>query len=203
MSEKNSRRWHSGQAALKTDNDGNASFEFTAPDNLTTYRVVAVGGTKESRFGGDAGTTLKVFKPVLVQAALPRFLRDGDDIELRAVVHQSFANSDRTPRPLFDRRELYLSGTADLTATVGRDVPAVFRFKAKVTDHERKPTKIRFDVTAQTDSKMTDSVEVTLPVDAPTVTRVESVAGSLAGCATRCPDANTGSRGNTDAARWM
>ena len=96
--------------ALKTDHEGNASFEFTAPDNLTTYRLVALGATKESRFGGDAGTTLKIFKPVLVQAALPRFLRDGDEIELRAVVHQSFANSDELTRPLFDRRELHLVG---------------------------------------------------------------------------------------------
>jgi alpha-2-macroglobulin len=165
--------------ALKTDQDGNASFEFTAPDNLTTYRLVALGDTKESRFGADAGTTLKVFKPVLVQAALPRFLRDGDEIELRAVVHQSFANSDQLYVRCSTDANCTLSGTPDLTATVGRDVPAVFRFKARVTDHERRPTKIRFEVTALTDVKMTDSIEVTLPVDAPTVTRVESVAGSL------------------------
>ncbi len=34
------------QGRLKTDDQGSASFEFTAPDNLTTYRVVAVGETK-------------------------------------------------------------------------------------------------------------------------------------------------------------
>ncbi len=167
--------------SLQTDDQGDAPFEFTAPDNLTTYRLVALGGTKESRFGGDAGTTLKISKPVLVQAALPRFLRDGDEIELRAVVHQNFAKSDELHVHCLTDASCTLSGTADLTATVGRDVPAVFRFKAKVTDHERKPTKIRFDVTARTDSKMTDSVEVTLPVDPPTVTWVESVAGSLPG----------------------
>src|SRR5208337_2814461 len=60
------------QGNLKTDDEGNASFEFTAPDNLTTYRVVAVGETKESQFGGDASATLKVSKPILVDASLPR-----------------------------------------------------------------------------------------------------------------------------------
>jgi uncharacterized protein YfaS (alpha-2-macroglobulin family) len=167
--------------ALKTDNEGNASFEFTAPDNLTTYRLIALGATKESRFGGDAGTTLKISKPVLVQAALPRFLRDGDDIELRAIVHQSFANSDELHVHCLTDANCTLSGAADLTAIVGRDVPTVFRFKARVTDHELMPAKIRFDVTAQTDSKLTDSIELTLPVDAPAVKRVESVAGSLQG----------------------
>jgi uncharacterized protein YfaS (alpha-2-macroglobulin family) len=165
--------------ALKTDNEGNASFEFPAPDNLTTYRLIALGETKESRFGGDAGTTLKIFKPVLVQAALPRFLRDGDEIELRAVVHQNFASSDELHVHCATDANCTLTGAPDLAEAVGRDVPAVFRFKATVTDHELMPAKIRFVVTAQTDSKMTDSVELTLPVDPPTVTRVESVAGSL------------------------
>ncbi len=110
--------------ALKTDQDGKRFFDFTAPDNLTTYRLVAVGDTKDSRFGADAGTTLKVFKPVLVQAALPRFLRDGDEIELRAVVHQSFANSDELHVHCLTDASCTLSGPADLTATVGRDVPS-------------------------------------------------------------------------------
>jgi alpha-2-macroglobulin len=167
--------------ALKTDLDGNAAFEFTAPDNLTTYRLVALGATMESSFGGDAGTTLKISKPVLVQAALPRFLRDGDEIELRAVVHQSFTSSDQLHVHCITDANCPLSGPADLTATVSRDVPAVFRFKAKVIDDELRPTKIRFEVTAETDSKMTDSLELTLPVDSPNVTRVESVAGSLQG----------------------
>jgi alpha-2-macroglobulin len=188
--------------ALKTDREGNASFEFVAPDNLTTYRIVALGGTKESKFGGDAGTTLKIFKPVLVQAALPRFLRDGDEIELRAVVHQSFSNSDELHVHCLTDANCTLSGAADLTATVGRDVPTVFRFKARVTDHELMPAKIRFEVTAQTDSKMTDAVELTLPVDAPTVTRVESVAGSLQGTQldvqALVPDAWKHGRGTVD-----
>ena len=167
--------------ALKTDAEGNASFECPAPDNLTTYRLVALGGTKESRFGGDATTTLKVFKPVLIQAALPRFLRDGDEVELRAVVHQGFATSDELHLHCSTDADCVLSSEADQTATVRKDVPAVFRFKARVTDHELVPVKIRFDVTAQADPKMTDAVELTLPVDPPTVTRVESVAGSLPG----------------------
>ena len=168
-------------STLKTDNAGNASFEFTAPDNLTTYRLVALGGTKESRFGGDASSTLKISKPVLVQAALPRFLRDGDEIELRAIVHQSFTDSDELHVRCVTDANCTLSGTADLTATVVRDAPTVFRFKAKVTDHQLLPAKIRFDATAQTDTTMSDAVELTLPVDAPTVTRVETVAGSLPG----------------------
>ncbi|MBV8141542.1 MAG: hypothetical protein JOZ60_05785, partial [Verrucomicrobia bacterium] len=131
--------------ALKTDDQGNTSFEFTAPDNLTTYRLIALGETKEGRFGGDAGTILKVSKPLLVQAALPRFLRDGDEVELRAIVHQSFADSEAIRIHCLTDANCPLSGSADLSAEVSRDVPAVFRFKARVTDRELKPSTIRFD----------------------------------------------------------
>src|SRR5205085_312320 len=53
------------QGSLRTGKDGKASFDFVAPDNLTTYRVVAVGQTKANQFGGDASATLKVSKPLL------------------------------------------------------------------------------------------------------------------------------------------
>ena len=168
-------------ANLNTDSEGNASFEFTAPDNLTTYRVVALGDTRDNRFGGDAGTTLKVSKPVLVDAALPRFLRDGDEIELRAVVHQSFANSGQLHVHCSTDANCVQSGSADLTETVARDVPAVFRFKAKVTDPNLKPARIRFDVNAPTERGMGDSVELSIPVEAPAVQHFESVAGTLPG----------------------
>ncbi|MBV9642584.1 MAG: hypothetical protein JO334_03340, partial [Verrucomicrobia bacterium] len=188
--------------ALKTDDKGDTFFEFTAPDNLTTYRLVVLGETKDGRFGGDAGTTLKVSKPLLVQAALPRFLRDGDEIELRAIVHQSFADSEEIHIHCLTDANCILSGTADLTAAVGRDLPAVFRFKAKAADHELTPTKIRFDVTAPSDPRMADSIELTLPVEAPTVTRVESVAGTLQGpqldARTIMPEAWKHGRGTVD-----
>ena len=47
------------QGSLKTGNDGKVTFEFTAPDNLTTYRIVAVGQTKANQFGGDSTQTVK------------------------------------------------------------------------------------------------------------------------------------------------
>jgi uncharacterized protein YfaS (alpha-2-macroglobulin family) len=168
-------------ANLNTDSEGNASFEFTAPDNLTTYRVLAFGDTRDNRFGADAGTTLKISKPVIVEAALPRFLRDGDEIELRAVVHQNFANSDQLRVHCSTDANCTQSGGTDLTGTVARDVPAVFRFKAKVTDPGLKPTKIRFDVAAQTEPGMGDSIELSIPVEAPATQRFESVAGTLQG----------------------
>jgi uncharacterized protein YfaS (alpha-2-macroglobulin family) len=169
------------QGNLKTDGEGGASFEFTAPDSLTTYRVVAAGETKESQFGGDASATLKISKPLLVDASLPRFLRDGDEVELRAVARQSVADSDEIHMRCLTDANCKLTAASELAQTAGRNVPAVFRFRAKVADSGLLPVRIRFDAKSQSNPDMADSVELTLPVEAPTIMRTESVAGSFNG----------------------
>ena len=66
--------------SVHTDAQGIAKFECEAPDNLTRFRVIAVGQTKASRFGsGDA--TFAVSKKLLIEPALPRFLREGDEVD--------------------------------------------------------------------------------------------------------------------------
>jgi uncharacterized protein YfaS (alpha-2-macroglobulin family) len=169
------------EGSLKTGADGRVTFEFVAPDNLTTYRIVAVGQTKTNQFGGDATQTVKISKPLLIDLALPRFLREGDEVELRAVVRQNFADSDGvTARCVTDASLKLLSGDAT-TQSAQRDAPTVFRFKAKVTDPDLAPTKVRFEAVSNSNRQMSDAVEITIPVQAPTIVRKESVAASFNG----------------------
>src|SRR4029453_7538942 len=169
------------QGSLKTAADGRVKFEFVAPDNLTTYRVVAVGQTKGNQFGGDATQTVKISKPLLIDLALPRFLRDGDEVELRAVVRQNFADSDGvTTRCVTDANVKLLGGDV-ATQSAQRDGLTVFRFKAKVTDLNLAPTKVRFEAVSNSNKQMSDAVEITIPVQAPTIVRKESVVASFNG----------------------
>src|SRR5436305_5472832 len=169
------------QGSLKTGADGKVAFEFVAPDNLTTYRIVAVGETKLNQFGSDATETVKISKPLLIDLALPRFLREGDEVELRAVVRQNFADSDGvTTRCVTDANIKLLGGDAT-TESTQRDAPTVFRFKAKVTDPNLAPTKVRFEAVSDSNKQMSDAVEITIPVQAPTIVRKESVAASFNG----------------------
>jgi uncharacterized protein YfaS (alpha-2-macroglobulin family) len=167
------------QGSLKTDADGKVVFEFIAPDNLTTYRIVAVGQTKANQFGGDATQTVQISKPLLIDPALPRFLRDGDEVELRAIVRQNFADSDGITARCVTDANLKLLNAEATTQSSRRDAPTVFQFKAKVTDADLVPAKIRFEAVSNSNDKMSDAVEITLPVQAPTIVRKESVAGSF------------------------
>ncbi|MBV8170913.1 MAG: Ig-like domain-containing protein [Candidatus Eremiobacteraeota bacterium] len=71
------------KGALLTDASGNSSFTFTLPDDLTTWRVlaVAVSGSSQAsndwKFGG-ADTTFIASKPLLTNPVLPQFARPGD-----------------------------------------------------------------------------------------------------------------------------
>jgi alpha-2-macroglobulin len=169
------------QGSLKTGADGKVSFEFVAPDNLTTYRIVTVGQTKANQFGGDATQTVKISKPLLIDLALPRFLREGDEVELRAVVRQNFADSDGVTARCVTDANLKLLDNDVATLQVQRDAPTVFRFKAKVTDPNLAPTKVRFETVSSSKKQMSDAVEITIPVQAPTIVRKESVAAAFSG----------------------
>ncbi|MBH8551329.1 alpha-2-macroglobulin family protein [Nostocaceae cyanobacterium CENA357] len=65
--------------SVLTDTTGNAQITFKLPDDLTTWRVMAVATDGNLRFGnGDA--TFITTKPLLTNAILPQFVRPGDRI---------------------------------------------------------------------------------------------------------------------------
>ena len=72
--------------SVTTDTQGKAAREVTLPDSLTTYRIMAVAGDKESRFGWGE-REIRTSKPVLLTSAFPRFLTIGDDASFGSVVH--------------------------------------------------------------------------------------------------------------------
>ena len=168
--------WKTG---LRTDAEGNVPLAFAAPDNLTRYRVVAVAQTRAGQFGEGEGS-VEVAKPLVVEPSLPRFLRAGDEVELRAVVRQS-ARDQASVAAACTAAGLTLEaeGKGAGAVAVGRDQPAVFRFRATVPDGPTS-AKVTFHAgTAPADPDTADAAEVTLPILPPTILRRESMAGSV------------------------
>jgi uncharacterized protein YfaS (alpha-2-macroglobulin family) len=78
--------------AVVTGADGTASVTFTAPDNLTAFRVMAVGADVGDRFGsGDHRFTIS--KPLQAVPALPRFLSLGDEAQAAVLL----SNNTKAP----------------------------------------------------------------------------------------------------------
>lgn len=79
-------------ASLCTDAQGRIATRFTAPDSLTRYRVFAVAHAGADSFGATEAS-FRVNKPLQITPAPLPFAHVGDQIELRAVIH------NRTPQP--------------------------------------------------------------------------------------------------------
>lgn len=73
--------------AKKTDAAGRLEVPFAVPDNLTTYRVMAVAVTKDDRFGGG-DAQFKVNKTLMMRQALSRFVRPGDAVSVGVLLNQ-------------------------------------------------------------------------------------------------------------------
>lgn len=68
---------------LYADTAGNYSFSFTMPDALTRWKWMSIAHTKDLAFGSSS-TNIVTQKTLMVQCNTPRFIREGDKMELSA-----------------------------------------------------------------------------------------------------------------------
>ena len=154
--------------SVLTDDQGEAKVEFALPDNLTTFRIMAVAQTKDSRFGRGQ-TDVKVAKPVMLLPSLPRFARVGDAFQAGVVVNNNSAQKgvvalsvEAQGIDLVDRKS-----SVELGIDPGQSTEALFAFQAS------RPGPAKFVFRAKMGSDF-DGLELTIPVELPRPT--ESVA---------------------------
>lgn len=70
---------------LLTDKDGNVSFEFTSPEALTQWKVMFLAHTKDAR-AAVLEKSVVTQKDFSVTPNYPRFLREGDELNLQAKI---------------------------------------------------------------------------------------------------------------------
>lgn len=153
--------WH---GTLKTGDDGSVKVSFPAPDNLTEFRLVAVANEGVSRFG-TAESKLKINKPLMLEPALPRFANTGDEITLKAVVHNTTDKAAEVKVTLaHDERIALAAGQETKTLSLAPQGTKAALFAVKfVADG---PTVLKW--TADGGSKeLSDAVESKLSVGIP------------------------------------
>jgi alpha-2-macroglobulin len=151
------------EAGRRTDANGKAHFSFKLPDNLTTFRLMAVAAGADDRFGsGDAKVT--TFRRLMARPALPRILRVGDSLEASVVIS---SKDEKTPGTMnvtikIDPKGVVLSGSNTRTITMQRGGQAEARFPVKATAPGE--AIVLFDVRSGND---TDRVEVKRTIELP------------------------------------
>ena len=154
---------------LETDASGKAHVELELPDNLTTFRILAVAATDKDRFGAGE-TSVRVALPLLVLPALPRFARVGDEFEAGVAVHAVKQLEVTLTAEIAGGVQLL--GDAVKTVTVEAGVAKEVRFKLRGAAPGNATLRFR-----ATSGKLTDAVEQVIPVTVPVELEAVAVAG--------------------------
>ncbi|HKE14154.1 MAG TPA: MG2 domain-containing protein [Kofleriaceae bacterium] len=142
---------------LVTDESGEARFSFTAPDNLTAFRLMAVAADDGTRFGsGEMRITIK--KPLLARPVLPRFAGAGDTIEVGVVIH-NYSGADGTATVTAKATGVALD-RAHETVKVASNGTARVRFTGRVA--ERGEGRFEFAVAM---GPHRDALAVSVPIE--------------------------------------
>jgi uncharacterized protein YfaS (alpha-2-macroglobulin family) len=161
--------------ALSADSEGKADFSFTAPDNLTKWRVFAVAFGKGDQMGLGEGS-LVVTKDTEVRSALPNQTRVGD------VFTATFTVMNRTDQIRELTVETVVEGDASLD---DRNKPQVHRIHAEpfkrylVQTRARavRPGTARFTARAS-DALGGDALTASVPISQPVALQTAATFGS-------------------------
>jgi len=153
---------------LRTDSTGNVSFSFTMPDALTRWKWMTLAHSKDLAFAYSEKTVVTQ-KQLMVQPNVPRFLREGDHMDL-AVKVVNLTDSEMTGQMVLQLTDPTTGETADgwftnrqpnQYFTVGAGQSAVVSFPLVVPFQYNRPLTYR--IVAQSRS-YSDGEEATLPV---------------------------------------
>jgi len=157
--------------AVVTAADGRGEVEFTLPDNLTTYRIMALALDRGDR-GGKGASSFQVAKPLLAMPALPRFAVVGDTVEAGVVVHAPSGKIKEVEVAATATGPLKLQGETRRVLALPEGKPREVRFRY-LADGPGEAV-LRFSVTGGGEQ---DAVEQRLPVTIPTQMEAVAIAG--------------------------
>lgn len=168
------------EAALVTDGDGVVRAKAAAPDNLTTFRVMAV--VAEGRRFGSGEAPVVINKPLIIEPALPGFTNVTDQIDVAAVLHNNSGAAQEVEVTVsLDERAVFLGRIGETIPTSLAPAPASGEKVAKLhlaagaTETVSFPialtatgeAKWNWKVRSLTDEGLRDAVESTIAVGYP------------------------------------
>jgi len=169
-------------ASVVTDSQGKAVAVAKLPDNLTTFRVMAVAVSAGDRYG-SAESPLLVTRPLLIRPALPRFVRAGDTFTAGGVVNQRAGGSPAV-RVHAEVRGADLHGASETVTTLAAGRGAEVRFPFAVPTPAGDSVTFTLGVRARDARADADRVRLSVPVRPDYTPRAHTIAGALRDTAT-------------------
>jgi uncharacterized protein YfaS (alpha-2-macroglobulin family) len=168
-------------AAVLTDDQGQAEVRFTLPDNLTTWRVLVVATDGNLRFGNGEATFVTT-QPLITASVLPQFARPGDRLQAGLSVTNTTDQRGRLQIQGEVANGLTFAETEDTTTTLRTRVQEgtqAYRFPLTIT--EAGTAQVQFQTQLGSES---DGFQVPLPVIPLEITEQVVTTGSTTDSAT-------------------
>jgi uncharacterized protein YfaS (alpha-2-macroglobulin family) len=151
---------------LELGADGTATVVVDMPDNITTYRIMAVVSDREGRAGSaDDKVTLK--RPLMVQPALPRFVHPDDELQIEALVFNGTAAPGAVQLSAALEGMKIVGGEATQAVRVPAAASTSVRFRVRVTGRGQARVRLAARMGAHK-----DGVDVKVPILSPGTRRV-------------------------------
>lgn len=148
-------------ASATTNERGDATIRARLPDNLTTYRLMAVAMSADDRFGSGESTLL-VTRPLVARSTLPRFVRPGDSLVAGAAVNaRDGVQRGVTVQAAGDGVQLQGATRQDIVLEQGRGAEARFSFRVPPRDSAPDSVTVQLRASSGMDA---DGVRIRLPV---------------------------------------
>ncbi len=148
-------------ATVRTDANGETVARAKVPDNLTTFRVMAVALSAGDKYG-NGDTTILVTRPLVARAELPRFVRPSDSI-VAGVAVTPLDGRARSATAHAEATGLTLAGPprVSISLTAASAAEARFVFTAPRRDAIGDSVSVTLGAT---DGSAADAMKVWLPV---------------------------------------
>lgn len=146
-------------SSVVTDAKGEARLSVVLPDNLTTWRATARGLSIQASLAGQGVAKIVAAKPLMVRLNLPRFLVQGDEVEISATVNASHDEMDATVT--LDARGVEMVDGPRKAVQVMPNRPQTVRWRIRAEE----AGSAEFRVTAVSgEPNVTDAMEASIPV---------------------------------------
>ncbi len=160
-------------ADIDTDAKGQAIAQLEFPDSLTSWRATVRGVTVDTKVGSATNNVI-VRKNLIVRLVVPRFLRQGDEVVVSAIV------DNYLPTAKMAQVSLDVKGL-DVLSGATTQVQVASKGEAKIDWRVRAQSVPSADIIgkALTDQE-SDAMELTLPILPVGVKQTDAKSGSLA-----------------------
>lgn len=161
--------------SIITNDEGIAKVEFELPDNLTTFRVIAVSNSKNNTFGYQEKNIL-VQKNIIIEDKTPKIIRVWDEIKIWANIFNTSSKNQTISVKL--ESSAYKKQLPEQIITIQPGASQLVQWKVK---NERAGKEFKYKISAiWENADYSDAYENIIPVaDLPMFAKVEKKSGSV------------------------